>query len=72
MARIKIKDLPRDMKISAEEMRRVRGGFTLAASSLTSPSVFPKVETTLDNKIEYEVDGKIVSDAINPYIDKWM
>jgi len=26
MARIKIKDLPRDMKISTDELRRVRGG----------------------------------------------
>ena len=26
MARIKIKDLPKDMKVSSEEMRMVRGG----------------------------------------------
>jgi len=26
MARIKIKDLPKDMKISTDELRRVRGG----------------------------------------------
>ena len=26
MARIKIKDLPKDMKISTEEMKRVHGG----------------------------------------------
>lgn len=26
MARIKIKDLPKDMKISTEELKRVRGG----------------------------------------------
>ena len=27
MARIKIKDLPKDMKISKEEMKVIRGGF---------------------------------------------
>ena len=26
MARIKIKDLPKDMKVSKEEMRKIRGG----------------------------------------------
>jgi hypothetical protein len=31
MTRIKIKDLPRDMKISREEMRRVAGGTTLVS-----------------------------------------
>lgn len=27
MARIKIKDLPKDMKVSKEEMRKIRGGY---------------------------------------------
>ncbi len=30
MAKIKIKDLPEDAKISEEELRKIRGGLTLA------------------------------------------
>ena len=29
MTRIKIKDLPRDMKVSRDEMKKVTGGYTL-------------------------------------------
>lgn len=35
MAKIKIKDLPKDQKISSEEMRKVHGGLT-SLGSLTS------------------------------------
>jgi len=58
MARVKIKDLPKDMKISADEMQRVRGGFTLSTGTL----VFPKIETSVDGKI----DGKISDTLTNP------
>ena len=67
MARIKIKDLPKDMKISADEMKRVKGGITLMTSSLTSP---------IEMKIETAVYPKIESDLANLNIattdDKWM
>ena len=37
MARIKIKDLPKDMKVSREEMKKIRGGYTMIyRSPLTS------------------------------------
>ncbi len=36
MAKIKIKDLPEDAKISEEELRKIRGGLTLA---YTKPTV---------------------------------
>ncbi len=38
MARIKIKDLPKDKKISKEEMERVKGGFF---NINTSYGIFP-------------------------------
>ena len=34
MSRIKIKDLPKDQKISNEEMKRVLGGMTLSSQSI--------------------------------------
>lgn len=34
MARIKIKDLPNDMKISKDIMKKIRGGFTIRADSM--------------------------------------
>ena len=75
MARINIKDLPRDMKISAEEMKRVKGGITLTTSPLTSATDYIKLDTTLDGKGELTSDLKLVSDVINPTIgineDKW-
>jgi len=73
MARVKIKDLPKDMKISADEMQRVKGGFTLSTNTL----LFPKIETSVDGKIT-SVDGKIQdlkweNNLINPSLthDKW-
>lgn len=44
MARIKIEDLSRDMEISADEMRRVRGGSLFARISFKSSPYYPKVE----------------------------
>jgi hypothetical protein len=59
MARIKIKDLPRDMKISAEEMKRVRGGIALTTNTLLN---------TMDlNTIDHKIDSlslKIEDSAI--------
>ena len=34
MARIKIEDLPRDRELTDEELRRVRGGFSLLGASV--------------------------------------
>lgn len=42
MARIKIKDLPKDMKVSKEEMRKVMGGLEYALrSSIIAYSASP-------------------------------
>jgi hypothetical protein len=40
MARIKIKDLPKDMKVSKEELRMIRGGGT---------TIFKQQPISLDN-----------------------
>jgi len=39
--RIKIKDLPKDKKISKEEMKKVFGGYYFPASMLHAPEVPP-------------------------------
>jgi hypothetical protein len=54
MAKIKIKDLPKDMKISKEELKRIKGG----TSDLYSQSIAIKWEPTLD-----------VSDALAHKVD---
>ncbi|MEE9517453.1 MAG: hypothetical protein V3V52_10130 [Candidatus Adiutricales bacterium] len=46
MARIKIKDLPADMTLSKDELKRVKGGLLT-----TTLRVFPKVELTF-GKVE--------------------
>ena len=38
MARIKIEDLPKNMKISKEEMRKIAGGFGVNVSSFNTAS----------------------------------
>ena len=45
MAKIKIEDLPKDARISQEEMKRVFGGYKLASLSIDL-RVFPKFEDT--------------------------
>ena len=35
MARTQLKDLPKDMKISSEEMRKVRGGVLMKPTTLS-------------------------------------
>lgn len=68
MARIKIKDLPRDMKISAAEMKRVKGGLTLVTSPITSPTDYLKI----DHKVTSLVDGNIEGALdIGIIYDKW-
>ena len=42
MAKIKIKDLPRDVKVSSEEMRRVFGGTTFRTSPAEKSIVLKK------------------------------
>lgn len=59
MARIKVKDIPKDQKISKDELKRIRGGGAFAKydgitylqgttviPKLEINTVFPKVETT--------------------------
>ncbi|MBN1293891.1 MAG: hypothetical protein JXB48_18770 [Candidatus Latescibacteria bacterium] len=62
MARIKITDIPKDQKISKDELKRIRGGavdmflttrYNLPFLKVTSPTLlnsglnaFPKVEST--------------------------
>jgi hypothetical protein len=36
MARIKIKDLPKDMKVTKEETKRIRGGLLTTSFMITS------------------------------------
>jgi len=70
MARIKIKDLPRDMKISTDEMKRVKGGLSFTTRALTSPTDYIKI----DHKIDSLVDGKLEFDVVDSYLDsdiKW-
>ena len=37
MARIKIKDLPKNITVSKEEMKKISGGYTSALNFLSSP-----------------------------------
>jgi len=47
MARIKIKDLAKDMKISSEEMKRVKGGIDLRINPDPSSSMdYGRLPTT--------------------------
>ena len=47
MAKIKIRDLPKDMKVSDEEMKKIAGGYAstrlLGARGVQSYSVFPNL-----------------------------
>lgn len=45
MAKIKIEDLPKDAKISKEEMKRLFGGYQLASIGIDL-GVFPRFEDT--------------------------
>ena len=45
MARIKIKDLPKDMKISKEEMKKVVGGTLIDGTSIRFPFEEPVPKT---------------------------
>jgi hypothetical protein len=51
MARIKVKDLPKDTKISKDEMKRVKGGL------LTTSILFGKVESAPDIKFTTSLDS---------------
>lgn len=42
MVRIKIKDLPRDVKVSSEEMKRITGGGRIMIGTWPTPEM-PKV-----------------------------
>ena len=48
MARIKVKDIPKDQKISREELKRIRGGAGFikydGISFFQGTTVFPKIE----------------------------
>jgi hypothetical protein len=55
MARIKIKDLPKDRKISKEEMKKIKGG-VIVNPTLKFKSVFTE---PFDGKLIEPVDGKL-------------
>lgn len=62
MAKIKVTDLPRDAKISAEEMKKVFGG---ASISIRKP-VFPAVSPILDASIVPQVADLNLYDKFDP------
>jgi radical SAM protein with 4Fe4S-binding SPASM domain len=51
MARIKIKDLPKDQKITKEEMKKVFGGLLLKSTPPTLPSLPPQLKTEYDSEL---------------------
>ncbi len=53
MARIKIKDLPKDMKVGKEEMRKIVGGI---ARSTGKFSLTPKLYGSGDDGCEPEIE----------------
>lgn len=71
MARIKIKDLPKDMKISAEEMKRVKGGFTLTTSPLTSPTNFLKIDHKVTSLVDGSIEGAVTDPNLEATYIKW-
>jgi hypothetical protein len=50
MAKITIKDLPRDVKVSPEEMRRVLGGTTFRVNAETDPSTIIRMGWPVSDK----------------------
>ena len=54
MARIQLKDLPKDMKISSQEMKKVRGGVLLKPMTIALTS---------------DVDGESSDDNHDKWID---
>jgi len=56
MARIKIKDLPKDQKISKEEMKKIKGGV------IVNPTLKLKSKLTepFDGKLIEPFDGKLI------------
>ena len=60
MARIRIKDLPKDMKISKEELKRIRGGALTPLLSLGGTGQISIPPDPLDyGKITYPSTGSI-------------
>ena len=51
MGRIKIKNLPEDMKISPDEMKRVRGGSFIIPIMHKSTGFMPKLEMISSNLV---------------------
>lgn len=54
MAKIEIKDLPKDMKISAEELRGIRGGI-IGDSGI----IFTSAITGHSHKIDQRLDARL-------------
>jgi hypothetical protein len=63
MARIKIKDLPKDQKVSKEEMKKIKGGVivnpTLKFKSKLTEPFDGKLTEPIDGKLIEPVDGKL-------------
>jgi hypothetical protein len=58
MARIKIKDLPKDVKISEEEMRKIQGGYLSIRTSINLSR--SSVGTVVTNPYQPISDSKII------------
>jgi hypothetical protein len=60
MARIKIKDLPKDAKVSREEMKKIRGGVISSTSYVGAspyPVLTPKLPPLWGQSPMYVADG---------------
>ena len=54
MARIKIEDLPNDMKISKDDMRKITGGAYIGDSSYSLTTISDDVELDLQNAMQQQ------------------
>ncbi|MBW2063272.1 MAG: hypothetical protein JRI95_17145 [Deltaproteobacteria bacterium] len=54
MARIKIKDLPKDMKISKDEMKKIMGGIAPRFGRIrTLPTIYGSDDDGCEPEVEY-------------------
>jgi hypothetical protein len=62
MAKIKIEDLPKDYKITEEEIKRIKGG--LLSSTLTSSPLTIRLSTSIGKEYNWEA----LSQSGDPHI----
>ncbi len=63
MARIKIEDLPKDMKISKNDMRKITGGALITKTGIESS--LTQTSSTQTTNTTYEDSNKMASDCLN-------